>query len=195
MRTSVVDQHLSNVYKTIENNEINFESNVVAKSWKRCINTFKLDPLGRHGSRVLTQSELQNHTSPIEEFIISARDGMENLYSQVKALDYVVLLCDKNGVAVDYIGNERLTNDLRNAGLYLGSDWSERHAGTCAVGTIINELVPLTVHQQDHFDIANTGLTCSASPILDHNGALLAVLDVSALSSPKKKLANIYYLN
>jgi len=76
---------------------------------------------------------------------------------------------------------------LKNAGLYLGADWNERHAGTCAVGTIINELVPLTIHHHDHFDIANTTLSCSASPILDHNGELLCVLDVSALHSPKEK--------
>jgi len=187
MRTSVVDEHLSNVYKAIENSKFDSEIDLVTTSWKRCIQTFKLDPLGRLGSRVLTHSELQNHTSPIEEFILAAREGMENLYSQVKALDYVVMLCDKNGVTVDYIGNDRLTKDLRNAGLYLGSDWNERHAGTCAVGTIINELVPLTIHQQDHFDIVNTTLTCSASPILDHNGELLAILDVSALCSPKEK--------
>jgi len=187
MRTSIIDEHLSNVYRAIENNELDSEKNLVTSSWKRCIQTYKLDPLGRHGSRVLTQSELQNHTSPMEEFITTAREGMENLYSQVEALDYVVLLCDKNAVTVDFIGNNRLTKDLRNAGLYLGADWNERHSGTCAVGTIINELVPLTIHQQDHFDIVNTTLTCSASPILDHNGQLLAVLDVSALSSPKEK--------
>jgi transcriptional regulator of acetoin/glycerol metabolism len=187
MRTSVIDEHLSNVYRAIESSELNTENNLVTDSWKRCIQTFKLDPLGRHGSRILTHSELQSHTSPIEKFIVTAREGMENLYSQVKALDYVVLLCDKNGVTVDYIGNDRLTKDLRNAGLYLGADWNERHAGTCAVGTIVSELVPLTIHQQDHFDIVNTTLTCSASPILDHNGELLAILDVSALCSPKEK--------
>jgi transcriptional regulator of acetoin/glycerol metabolism len=187
MRNSVIDEHLSNVYRAIETNELDSEKNLVTDSWKRCIQTFKLDPLGRHGSRVLTHSELQNHTSPMEEFIITARDGMENLYTQVEALDYVVLLCDKNGVTVDFIGNSRLNKELRNAGLYLGADWNERHAGTCAVGTIINELVPLTIHQQDHFDIVNTTLTCSASPILDHNGELLAILDVSALCSPKEK--------
>lgn len=187
MRTSVIDAHLSKVYKSIESNELDPEIDVVTSSWKRCIQTFKLDPLMRHGSRVVTQSELKNHTTPIEDFIATAREGMENLYAQVKPLDYVVMLCDKNGITVDYIGNDRLTKDLRNSGLYLGADWNERHAGTCAVGTIINELVPLTIHQHDHFDIVNTTLTCSASPILDHNGELLAVLDVSALCSPKEK--------
>lgn len=187
MRASLVDEHLSNVFRSIENNEENTETNFVTNSWKRCIQTFKLDPLGRHSSRILTHSELQNHTSPLEEFIVTAREGMENLYTQVETLDYVVLLCDKKGVTVDYIGNNRLTKDLRNSGLYLGADWNERHAGTCAVGTIISELVPLTIHQQDHFDIVNTTLTCSASPILDHNGELIAVLDVSALCSPKEK--------
>ena len=185
MRNSVIDQHISNVYSSIENKGI--EKNVVISSWKRCIETFKLDPLSRQPSRVLTHSELQNHTYPIEEFITTAREGMRTLYAQVQALDYVVLLCDRKGVTVDYIGNDRLNKELRNSGLYLGADWNERHAGTCAVGTLINEYEPMTIHQQDHFDIVNTTLTCSASPILDHDGQLLAVLDVSALHSPKEK--------
>jgi transcriptional regulator of acetoin/glycerol metabolism len=187
MITSVIDEHLSTVYKAIESNEFNSETDLVTSSWKRCVQVFKLDPLGRYYSRVLTQSELQSHTSPIEEFIARARDGMENLYAQVEALDYVVLLCDKNGITVDYIGNKRLSNELKSTGLSLGTDWNERHAGTCAVGTIINELVPLTIHQNDHFDIVNTSLTCSAAPILDHNGQLLAILDVSAPHAPREK--------
>ena len=187
LRTSVIDEHLSNVYRAIESNKLNSKTDLVINSWKRCIQIFKLDPLRRHASHVITQSELQNYTSPIEEFIVTAREGMENLHSQIKSLDYVVMLCDKNGITVDYIGNDRLNKDLRNSGLYLGTDWNERHAGTCAVGTIISELVPLTIHQYDHFDIVNTTLTCSASPILDHNGELLAVLDVSALCSPREK--------
>jgi transcriptional regulator of acetoin/glycerol metabolism len=189
MLTSVIDQHLTAVYKAIESTEVNLEIDLVTNSWKRCVQVFKLDPLGRHYSSVLTPSELQSHTCPIEEFISNARDRMENLHTQVEALGYVVLLCDKNGVTVDYIGNKLLSNELRNTGLSLGADWNERHAGTCAVGTIISELIPLTIHQNEHFDIVNTSLTCSAAPILDHNGQLLAILDVSAPYSPSEKIS------
>ena len=41
---------------------------------------------------------------------------------------------------------------LRRAGLYLGAEWSETGAGTCAVGTALATGQALTVHQVDHFD-------------------------------------------
>ena len=42
-----------------------------------------------------------------------------------------------DGITVDYIGNDSLTPYFRSAGLYLGADWNESRAGTCAVGTCI----------------------------------------------------------
>jgi transcriptional regulator of acetoin/glycerol metabolism len=38
----------------------------------------------------------------------------------------------------------------------------------------------LTIHQDEHFRGRHTGLTCSASPVFDPHGDLLAVLDVSS---------------
>jgi transcriptional regulator of acetoin/glycerol metabolism len=38
----------------------------------------------------------------------------------------------------------------------------------------------LTIHQDEHFRGRHTGLTCSASPVFDPHGELLAVLDVSS---------------
>ncbi|MGM7319857.1 GAF domain-containing protein, partial [Idiomarina sp. ST10R2A5] len=76
-------------------------------------------------------------------------------------------------------------NTLRKAGLYLGADWNEPHAGTCAVGTCIATEEALTVHQSDHFDATHIPLTCTAAPVFDPSGALAAVLDISALRSPE----------
>ena len=76
---------------------------------------------------------LSEHREAIEEFLRTARFGLEELYRQVSGLDYVMLLTDAKGVTVDFMGDPTFGDHLRRAGLYLGTDWHETSAGTCAV--------------------------------------------------------------
>jgi len=84
---------------------------------------------------------------------------------------------------------------LRKAGLYLGADWNEQYAGTCAVGTCIQEQQALTCHRVDHFDATHINLTCTSAPICDPSGDLLAVLDISALDSPNARESQTFALH
>jgi transcriptional regulator of acetoin/glycerol metabolism len=99
-------------------------------------------------------------------------------------IGYVLLLTDAHGIAVDFIGNDAWARELKQSGLYLGADWSETRAGTCAVGTCIVEQAPITCHHNDHFDASHITLTCNSAPLFDPTGGFLGVLDVSALTSP-----------
>ncbi len=107
----------------------------------------------------------------MEAFLHIARHGLEALYQQVAGMGYVVLLTDARGVTVDFIGDLVLEPSLRKAGLYLGADWSEQHAGTCGVGTCISTGQALTVHLDDHFDATHIPLTCTTAPVFDPAGA------------------------
>ena len=98
-----------------------------------------------------------------------------------------MLLTDRNGVAIDYVGEQALEGDLKRAGLYLGSVWSEEHEGTNGVGTCIVIERPLTVFRDDHFKSRHIGLTCTVCPIFDPAGELTAVLDISALASQARE--------
>lgn len=160
---------------------------IILRSWKRCVTHYNLEPSETRRSRILTQQELLDYKTPVEDFINIAKSGLRELHKQVNALNYVVLLTDKNGITVEYIGNDNFDAELRSAGLYLGSDWNEMHSGTSGVGICATEMKPVTVHQADHFDLKNTTLTCSAAPIFDPKGQPLAVLDVSSLTSPQNK--------
>jgi transcriptional regulator of acetoin/glycerol metabolism len=123
----------------------------------------------------------------MDELLRRARSGAEALYRQVSSLGYVLLLTDQAGVTVDYMGDPASTDALRMAGLYLGSDWNEQNAGTCAVGTCIATKEALVVHQSDHYDATHIPLTCTAAPIFDSRGNLAAILDIASLSSPEAK--------
>ncbi|MDY0747000.1 sigma-54-dependent Fis family transcriptional regulator [Paucibacter sp. R3-3] len=160
---------------------------VIRDSWHRCVHQHQLDPTRMQEAVILPRSQLREHQDSMESFLHIARHGLETLYKQVAGLGYVVLLTDARGITVDFIGDLRMDPLLRKAGLYLGADWSERHAGTCGVGTCISTGEALSVHLDDHFDATHIPLTCTTSPIHDSRGELCAVLDISALSSPAPK--------
>jgi transcriptional regulator of acetoin/glycerol metabolism len=60
-----------------------------------------------------------------------------------------------------------------------GVSWSEEGKGTNAIGTAIVEKKPTLVHANQHYLVANHFLTCSASPIFNHQGNVIGVLDVT----------------
>jgi transcriptional regulator of acetoin/glycerol metabolism len=159
----------------------------IRASWQRCVHQHQLDPTRMQEAVILPSHEVRQHRERLDDFLRIARHGLEALYQQVAGLGYCVLLTDARGVTVDFIGDLQLDASLRKAGLYLGSDWSEHHAGTCGVGTAIAAGQALTVHQDDHFDATHIPLSCTAAPLYDPLGRLNAILDISALTSPQAK--------
>lgn len=160
---------------------------VIERSRQRSMEVYRLDPGRGDPPRILTATALQDHRVPMEELLDIARSGMESLFLQIRDAGYVVLLADAHGVAVDFLNNPLLDRELRQAGLYLGSCWSEDREGTCAVALANLEQRSITVHHEEHFRAPNRALTCSAAPVLGADGRVLAVLDASALYSPDDK--------
>jgi transcriptional regulator of acetoin/glycerol metabolism len=159
----------------------------VIQSWLRCLNDYKLDPAVAQEAYIVPELKLREHREQAEELIRIGRSGLEALFNQIAEQNYVLLLSDSRGVTVDFMGDPTFDNQLRRAGLYLGSEWSENRAGTCAVGACIVSGEPVIIHQDDHFDTSHIGLTCTAAPVFDTLGDLTAVLDISQLRSPTTK--------
>ena len=162
-------------------------NSLILESWQRCTNAHQLDPTTLQKAVVLSSGELRCHQDEAEDMMHTARKGMEALYQQIHQIGYVVLLTNGSGITVDFIGDRTFDNQLHKSGLYLGADWNEERAGTCAVGTCIESEQAIVVHQTDHFDASHIDLTCSAAPIYAPDGRLSGVLDISALRSPEAK--------
>ena len=167
---------------------------IIARSWRRCVHDYGLDPARPSEARFVPRRVLREHQDQADELIAVARAGVEQLYRHVAELGYVILLTDSRGIAVQFLGDPADEKAHRKTGLYLGSDWGEDHAGTCAVGTCLKEQQALTCHQHDHFSAWHTNLTCTAVPMFNPQGQLLAVLDISALYSPPSKDSQTFAL-
>jgi transcriptional regulator of acetoin/glycerol metabolism len=181
-----IDSHVKEIERVAAGAQ-SHRDRAVVQSWLRCVNDYNLDPAAAQEAYIVPQSKLREHQEQAEDLIRISRSGLATLFDQVAEDDYVLLLSDARGVAVDYLGHPRLDTELRRAGLYLGADWSEDRAGTCAVGACLVSREPVVIHQDDHFDPTHTPLTCTAAPIFDTLGELVAVLDISQLTSPVPK--------
>ncbi|WP_424934105.1 sigma-54-dependent Fis family transcriptional regulator [Amaricoccus macauensis] len=179
-------EHIREIEKALDGRATGRDPHVI-ESWNRCVHDHALDPARAQEAIIVTETRLREHRQQAEELISIARSGLDTLYSQVADQKYVLILSDAKGVTVDFLGDAKFDNHLRKAGLYLGSEWLEGRAGTCAVGACLASGEAMVIHQSDHFDITHTPLSCTASPIYDTVGELTAVLDVSLLSSPIAK--------
>ena len=181
-------EHAERVYSSVRWNDAPYnehdDKNRLLRSWERSLEDYRLDPGRVAQPRILTSASLRDHLEPLEAFLRIAKYGVRKLHERVHDANYVVLMTDSEGVTIDYIGSPKQDRELKKAGLYLGSVWTESEEGTCGVGTAIIDKKPILVHKREHFRAPNTTLTCSSAPIFDVDGTLLSILDASALYSP-----------
>lgn len=152
----------------------------VARSWLRCAKEYGLSPLGTYEVDILAREQLLQGQQKLAEVLATARVEMANLYQQLAGSGFAVLLANADGVVLDCIGDAAFTDKGSKTGLVAGAVWTERQQGTNGMGTCLIERRPLVVHQLDHFLFRNTRLTCSAAPIFDPKGEMVAVLDASS---------------
>jgi sigma-54 dependent transcriptional regulator, acetoin dehydrogenase operon transcriptional activator AcoR len=154
----------------------------VRRSWLRCLTQHHLDPQSRREPYVLAREERLTRKEQNLELVAFADAEMAHLYQQLAGSGYSIILSDRDGVLLDYYGDLSFRDAACRTGLVLGAVWSEEHSGTNGIGTCLQERTPLIIHRDQHFLVRNTGLSCCAAPIFDHEGAVLGALDASAES-------------
>jgi sigma-54 dependent transcriptional regulator, acetoin dehydrogenase operon transcriptional activator AcoR len=156
---------------------------VVAESWRRCLNDYQLHPDKPRVPSFLARVELEEHRARCADVIACARYEMTTLYQQLGDAESAVVLTDTNGVIVHMVSSPEFASQVGPLGLRVGGVWSETEAGTNGMGTCLAAAGPVTVQRDDHFFTQFTQLTCSAVPVFDPSGDIAAVLDVTSRSS------------
>jgi transcriptional regulator of acetoin/glycerol metabolism/AraC-like DNA-binding protein len=162
----------------------------VSTSWQRSANKHGVDPDSSEAPRILTSHELKELQEPLDQLIFSAQEEIDRLYKLVREAGYTLLFCDTAGIAVEHRGDATDASRFKYWGTWLGGVWSEAIEGTNGIGTCIAEERPVTVHRNQHFRSRHTDLSCSAAPVFDVDGSLMAVLDVSAIDPERSERAH-----
>ncbi len=150
----------------------------VASSWQRC-RSLNVNPIGAAGDYDTELRRLEERRYEKEHLIQVAQPFLHDLAQYVSGTDFEVILTDENGYLLEIAGDSRIVQRAREVHLCAGADWSESCKGTNAIGTAIVERAPVRVDAWEHFCAENQFLTCSAAPILDPQGNIVGVVDIS----------------
>ncbi|MDE1922687.1 MAG: sigma-54-dependent Fis family transcriptional regulator [Gammaproteobacteria bacterium] len=186
---NLATSHASRIIRVVESGiqPVGIEAHVT-RSWHRCLREYGIEPSAPRRNAILNPQSVKQLQQRMGELLPVARAEMESLYEQIAGSSFAVILSDPRGTVLSTITDPTLQREFRQAGLSIGALWDERHEGTNGIGTCLAEAGPVTVHREEHFRGYNLSLSCSAAPIVDPHGALIAVLDASTANSSDSRL-------
>ena len=130
----------------------------VTRSWYRCMKEYGIEPTAKRESVVLDPQTVREAQHRMGELLRVARAEMESLYDQIAGSGFAVILSDTQGAVMSTITDPTLQREFRQAGLWLGALWDEKHEGTNGIGTCLAEGCSVTVHREEHYRGYNVGL-------------------------------------
>lgn len=151
---------------------------LVARSWSRVMR-LGLDPDGDNARDPLPTAdlELRRRTSRLALVVDEVR---RVLTSVADASQFLVVVCDADGVILWREGAARVQLHADGLGFSEGATWTEEVVGTNAIGTALAEAAPVQLFSAEHFEHKQHAWYCTASPVHDpRTGELLGVVDVS----------------
>lgn len=153
----------------------------IASSWKNCYKA-GLDPLGSVNPLFLNQQEYKQLIAKKRNLISITRTVIKNLYHFVTGSDFIVMLSDERGYIIDIIGERSTMANAEKYHLSIGASWAEENVGTNGIGTALTIKKPIQISGAEHYCKRNHFWSCSAAPILDSNGNIIGVLQITGPS-------------
>lgn len=173
---NAVDRHVNLIESAIASQD----ASALVASWRRSSVTHKLDPASYRPPQWITDTQFREARQSLDELTRVADVVLDRLFNAIGGAGCSVLLADSNGVPVARRGAPADDKAFHSWGLWPGTVWSEESEGTNGIGTCLVEQRPLAIHRSQHFLARNTLMSCTAAPIFDHQGKLVAALDVSS---------------
>lgn len=152
-------------------------NDTIVRSWQRSAE--RGIGMERGESRCTLRYDLMERRDKNNTLLLRSQPVMENLYHEICGTSSMVLLADRDGVVLHTIGDPDFVEQAKKVYLKPGGIWSESVNGTNAIGTALEEQLPIQVQSSEHFIDKNRFLSCSATPIFDPRGAIMGALDVS----------------
>jgi transcriptional regulator of acetoin/glycerol metabolism len=123
---------------------------VIYESWKRCI-ARKISPLNVKDEK-LDMVKLDKTLTRSKYLVDVAHSYILNLYGFVKGSNYLIALTDEHGYVIDLIGQDaQIQAKARQSGLSIGSNRSEKYAGTNGIGTCLYTKQPIQIWGCEHY--------------------------------------------
>ena len=156
---------------------------IVSDSWARCLED-GVDP-----SSSKTRLSVNDKTYKIllkdnAQLVEAAKPVMEHARNLLAGSGSMMILADKNGICLHVEGDRKTVEDGHDIQLAVRANWSERAAGTNAIGTVLSVGMPIQINTSEHFCEGIKSWTCTAMVIRDpRSQEIIGALDLSGLTS------------
>lgn len=135
----------------------------ILNSWNRC-QLLGINPEQKQARTALTTFELEELLSE-SNLYHAAKPLIDNIYDKLIGTGYLITLNDENGKMIYLKGEPDIMRKMEKVNFSPGMDWSEKAAGTNAIGTSIVSQKPIQVFSAEHYCEGFHPMTCSSSPI------------------------------
>ncbi|MAS81254.1 MAG: sigma-54-dependent Fis family transcriptional regulator [Legionellales bacterium] len=156
---------------------------IISDSWARCLED-GVDP-----SSSKTRLSVNDKTYKIllkdnAQLVEAAKPVMEHARNLLAGSGSMMILADKNGICLHVEGDRKTVEDGYDIQLAVRANWSERAAGTNAIGTVLSVGMPIQINTSEHFCEGIKSWTCTAMVIRDPGSQeIIGALDLSGLTS------------
>ncbi|MCM3726632.1 sigma-54-dependent Fis family transcriptional regulator [Neobacillus cucumis] len=156
---------------------------VILQSWSRSKQYKDLNPMIQGSVKNISDEELKEIRGKNEVFDL-AQPVLKQAGQELSNDKHVLMICDSDGIILDHYGDRPVARHIGNSvNANNGALWSERWAGTNAIGTSIILKQPVQIFSSEHFSHSCHEWVCSAAPILDPlTSELLGIINISTTS-------------
>ena len=150
----------------------------ISDSWSRCI-AKGLDPFKDPKQSVVSSIQLKEIKEKNEALRKIVLPELELLYSQIAGTNFMIAYSDENGLVLDTMYDKTCLNTDVGKTVIPGSIWTEKICGTNGLGLSVELKKPTIVSGKEHFFTAHENISCFASPIINHEGKTIGIIDAS----------------
>ena len=156
---------------------------VILQSWNRSKQYEDLNPMIPGSIKNISDEELKEIRGKNEVFHL-AQPILKQAGQELSNDKHVLMFCDSDGIIIDSNGDSRVARHVGDSvNANNGAQWSERWAGTNAIGTSIILKQPIQIFSSEHFSHSCHEWVCSSAPILDPlTSELLGIINLSTTS-------------
>ncbi|MDR1953195.1 MAG: sigma-54-dependent Fis family transcriptional regulator [Clostridiales Family XIII bacterium] len=152
----------------------------ILASWKRSLH-YGVNP-HRMKIAILNKADIRERVGKNEQLIKVGNPYMKKMYSIVEGSGFYLMLCDKDGIVLDLIGDSDIIEEGREtSNLVVGANRSEPYAGTNAIGTCLTTGEAIQVWGDEHFVASNKKYCCCCGPIRSKDGEIIGCLNLTGL--------------
>ena len=106
--------HGDRVELNVNSENLLSEREEIFESWRRCLLDFRVDARDVSAPHIITQNELKVFREPLENIVVQAQEEIDRLYAVLRQRGYVVLLCNREGVAIHHRGDEAKAGEFKH---------------------------------------------------------------------------------